>query len=60
VKKYYQNTSWDKLLCEGKLSEEIKSFINTYFETKKKLEEKIEGSDIEGAEEIKSKNHSKI
>ena len=55
VKKYYQNTSWDKLLCEGKLSEEIKSFINTYFETKKKLEEKIEGSDVEGAEEIKSK-----
>jgi len=59
VKKYYQNTSWDKLLCEGKLSEEIKSFINTYFETKKKLEEKIEGSDIEGAEEIKSKKSLK-
>ena len=55
VKKYYQNTSWDKLLCEGELSEELKSFINTYFKTRKKLEEKIEGSDVEETEKIKSK-----
>jgi len=55
VKKYYQNISWDKLLCEGELSEELKSFINTYFETKIKLEENIEGSDVEETEEIKRK-----
>jgi len=59
VKKYYQNTSWDKLLCEGELSEELKSFINTYFKTRKKLEEKIEGSDVEETEEIKSKKSLK-
>jgi len=59
VKKYYQNISWDKLLCEGELSEELKSFINTYFETRKKLEEKIEGSEGEETEEIKSKKSLK-
>lgn len=60
VKKYYQNMSWDKLLCEGELSEELKSFINTYFETKIKLEEKIEGSDVEEIEETKSKKSLKV
>jgi len=59
VKKYYQNTSWDKLLCEGKLSEELKSFINTYFETKIKSGESIEGSDVEETEKIKSKKSLK-
>jgi len=60
VKKYYQNISWDKLLCEGELSEELKSFINTYFETKKKSEEKIKGSDVEETEEIKRKKPLKV
>jgi type I restriction enzyme M protein len=59
VKKYYQNISWDKLLCEGELSEELKFFINTYFKTRKKLEEKIEGSDLEETEKIKSKRSLK-
>jgi len=59
VKKYYQNTSWDKLLCEGELSEELKSFINTYFETKIKSGESIEGSDVEETEKIKSKKSLK-
>jgi len=59
MKKYYQNKSWDKLLCEGELSEELKSFINTYFKTRKKLEEKIKGSDVEETEEIKSKKSLK-
>jgi type I restriction enzyme M protein len=59
VKKYYQNISWDKLLCEGELSEELKSFINTYFKTRKKLEGKIEGSDVKETEEIKSKRSLK-
>ncbi len=55
VKKYYQNMGWDKLLCEGELSEELKSFINTYFKTKIKSGESIEGSDVEETEKIKSK-----
>ncbi|MBA7598473.1 hypothetical protein ES703_05490 [subsurface metagenome] len=59
VKKYYQNISWDKLLCEGELSEELKSFINTYFKIKIKSEESIEGSDVEETEKIKSKKSLK-
>ncbi|GAF73069.1 unnamed protein product, partial [marine sediment metagenome] len=59
VKKYYQNMGWDKLLCEGELSEELKSFINTYFKTKIKSGESIEGSDVEETEKIKSKKSLK-
>ncbi|GAG87574.1 unnamed protein product, partial [marine sediment metagenome] len=59
VKKYYQNTSWDKLLCEGELSEELKSFINTYFKAKIKSGESIESSDVEETEKIKSKKSLK-
>ena len=55
VKKYYQNMSWDKLLCEGELTEELKSFINTYFETKIKSGESIEGLEGEETEETKSR-----
>jgi len=60
VKKYYQNISWDKLLCEGELSEELKSFINTYFKTKIKSGESIEGWDVEETEKIKSKKSLKV
>jgi len=59
VKKYYQNISWDKLLCEGELSEELKSFINAYFKTKIKSGESIEDSDLEESEKIKSKKSLK-
>ncbi|MEA2087397.1 MAG: N-6 DNA methylase, partial [Candidatus Caldatribacteriota bacterium] len=59
AKKYYQNISWDKLLCEGELSEELKSFVNTYFEKKIKSGESIEGSDVEETEKIKSKKSLK-
>ena len=59
VKKYYQNISWDKLLCEGELSEELKSFINTYFETKIKLGGSIEDSEVEETEKIKRKKSLK-
>jgi type I restriction enzyme M protein len=59
VKKYYQNMSWDKLLCEGELTEELKSFINTYFETKIKSGESIEDSEGEETEETKGKKSLK-
>ena len=60
LKKEYQDVGWDKLLSEEELSEELKSFVETYFEereeleeeTRKKLEEKIEGSDVEENEEL--------
>ncbi|PKP55673.1 hypothetical protein CVT91_15050, partial [Candidatus Atribacteria bacterium HGW-Atribacteria-1] len=52
LKKEYQDVGWDKLLSEEELNEELKSFVETYFEereeleeeTRNKLEEKIEGS----------------
>jgi len=59
VKKYYQNISWDKLLCEGELSEELKSFIDNYFKTKVKSGESIEDSDVKETEKIKSKKSLK-
>jgi type I restriction enzyme M protein len=60
LKKEYQDVGWDKLLSEEELFEELKSFIETYFEereeleeeTRKKLEEKIEGSEDEEIEEL--------
>jgi len=73
LKKEYQDVGWDKLLPEEGLNEELKSFVETYFEereeleeeTRKKLEEKIEGSEVEKngelekIEEIKSKKSLK-
>ncbi len=59
VKKYYQNISWDELLCGGELSEELKSFINTYFETKIKSGGSIEDSEVEETEKIKRKKSLK-
>jgi len=59
VKKYYPKISWDKLLCEGELSEEIKSFIDNYFKTKIKSKESIGDSDIEKIEKTKSKKSLK-
>lgn len=54
-KKEYQDVGWNKLLSEKELNEELSSFIEAYFEereeidkeTRKKLEEKIEGSEVE-------------
>ena len=59
VKKYYPKISWDELLCEGELSEEIKSFIDNYFKTKIKSKESIGDSDIEEIEKTKSKKSLK-
>ena len=50
----------DKLLSEEELTEELKSFVETYFEereeleeeTRNKLEEEIEGSEVEENEEL--------
>jgi len=59
VKKYYQNISWDELLCGGELSEELKSFINTYFKTKIKSGGSIEDSEVEETEKTKRKKSLK-
>jgi len=47
-------------LCEGELSEEIKSFIDNYFKTKIKSGESIEDSDVKEIEKTKSKKSLKI
>ncbi|GAJ16866.1 unnamed protein product, partial [marine sediment metagenome] len=55
LKKEYQDVGWDKLLSGEGLNEELKSFVETYFEereeieeeTRNKLEESIEGSEDE-------------
>jgi len=62
LKDKYQNVSWDKSVDEEELPEELKSFIEIYFETREELEE-IEGSEIEEteeAEEIKRKKTLKV
>jgi len=46
-------------LCGGELSEELKSFINTYFETKIKSGGSIEDSEVEETEKIKRKKSLK-
>jgi type I restriction enzyme M protein len=51
LKEKYQNISWAKLVDEEELPEELKSFIESYFETR----EEIEGSEIEETEETKGK-----
>jgi len=59
----YQDVSWDKLLCEGKLSEELKSFIDSFFKTREELEKEKEGlefEEIEETEEIKRKKSLKV
>ncbi|MDD2666648.1 MAG: N-6 DNA methylase [Methanocellales archaeon] len=66
LKEKYQNVNWDKSVDEEELPEELKSFIETYFETREELEE-IEGSEIEDnkeeiedTEEIKRKKPLKV
>jgi len=57
LKDKYQNVSWDKSVDEEELPEELKSFIEIYFETREELEE-IE--ETEEAEEIKRKKPLKV
>ena len=47
------------MLCGGELSEELKSFINNYFETKIKSGGSIEDSEVEETEKIKRKKSLK-
>jgi len=52
----YQDVGWETLVDEEDLPEELKSFIETYFETTKDLEEgQTEETEIEDTEEIKGK-----
>jgi len=51
-----QNVSWDTPIDEDDLPEELKSFIETYFETTEELEEgQTEETEIEDTEEIRGK-----
>jgi len=52
----YRDVSWETPIDEEDLPEELKSFIETYFETTEELEEgQTEESEIEDTEEIKGK-----
>jgi len=59
LREKYQNVSWDTLVNEEELEEELRSFIETYFETTEELEE-IESGEVESeeneSEERKGKN----
>lgn len=51
LKEKYKNINWDKSVDEEELPEELKSFIETYFETIEELEE-IKDSEITDTEEV--------
>jgi type I restriction enzyme M protein len=62
LKEKYKDERWDKSVDEEELPEELKSFIETYFETREELEE-MESSEIEDteeAEEVKRKKPLKV
>ncbi len=52
LKEKYQDVNWDTSIDERDLPEELKSFIDTYFETREELEEEIEGLEVEDSEDI--------
>jgi len=61
LKEKYQNVCWDKSVDEEKLPEELKFFIETYFETREELEEEIEEvEETEGTEKAKGKKPIKV
>jgi type I restriction enzyme M protein len=55
LKKKYQGLTWDSLVDEEEIPEELNSFLETYFESREEIEElpaeEIEGEETEEAEE---------
>jgi type I restriction enzyme M protein len=61
LKDKHQDVSWDKIVDEEELPEELKSFIETYFEVREELEEeKTQESEIEETEEIEQTKGKKL
>jgi type I restriction enzyme M protein len=57
LKEKYQNLTWDSSVDEEEIPEELKSFLETYFETREEVEElSAEGAEGEETEEIEEEN----
>ena len=60
LKEKYKNVSWDSPIDEEDLPDELKSFIETYFETREELEEEqTEELEVEESEEEKIEEENK-
>jgi len=59
LKEKYENINWDSSVNEGEISEELNSFLETYFESREEIEEspteKTEAEEIEESEETQGK-----
>jgi len=57
LKEKYQNLTWDSLVDEEEIPEELNSFLKTYFETREEIEELPgEGAEGEETEETEEEN----
>lgn len=60
LKERYQNLAWDSSIDEEKIPEELKSFLETYFESREKMEELPAGeTEPEETEETKEESKGK-
>ncbi|MEM3448957.1 MAG: N-6 DNA methylase [Thermoproteota archaeon] len=55
LKEKYQDISWDKPINEEEIPEELKFFIETYFEAMEEPEKEQEEADVEESEEVERK-----
>jgi len=57
LKEKYQNLSWDSLIDEEEIPDELNSFLETYFESREKIDElPAEETEVEEAEETEEEN----
>jgi len=60
LKEKYQNLSWDSLVDEEEIPEELNSFLETYFEGREEIEElSVEETEGEETEETEEENKGK-
>jgi type I restriction enzyme M protein len=57
LKEKYQNLSWDSLIDEEEIPDELNSFLETYFESREEIEESpAEETEVEETEETEKEN----
>jgi type I restriction enzyme M protein len=57
LKEKYQNLSWDSLIDEEEIPDELNSFLETYFESREEIEElPAEETEVEETEETEEEN----
>jgi type I restriction enzyme M protein len=60
LKEKYQNLAWDSPVDEENMPEEVKTFLETYFESREEIEElPAEGTEVEETEDTEEKNQGK-